>query len=173
MKSHRAGLFLRQRILPNLLPGLLVGVVALPLAMAFAIASGAKPEQGVYTAIIASLLISILDGSRVHIGGPTGAFIVILFGISHKYGIDGLQIATLIWPVLFWSSWASPNSAALSIPLEEMITRLQKRHTRVMICGANPLVARKLAHAGITHQLAWKTSIPTWQAHSMWLIFDH
>ncbi len=94
IEAHRAGLFQRQHILPNLLSGLVVGVVALPLAMAFAIASGAKPEQGIYTAIIAGLLISILGGSRVQIGGPTGAFIVILFGISQKYGIDGLQIAT-------------------------------------------------------------------------------
>lgn len=70
--------------------------MALPLAMAFAIASGAKPEQGIYTAIIAGLLISIFGGSRVQIGGPTGAFIVILFGISQKYGIDGLQIATFM-----------------------------------------------------------------------------
>jgi SulP family sulfate permease len=96
IEAHRAGLFQRQHILPNLLSGLIVGIVALPLAMAFAIASGAKPEQGIYTAIIAGLLISIFGGSRVQIGGPTGAFIVILFGISHKYGIDGLQIATLM-----------------------------------------------------------------------------
>ncbi len=74
----------------------IVGVVALPLAMAFAIASGAKPEQGLYTAIVAGLLVSACGGSRVQIAGPTGAFIVILSGITAKHGIDGLQIATLM-----------------------------------------------------------------------------
>jgi sulfate permease, SulP family len=76
--------------------GVIVGVVALPLAMAFAIASGAKPEQGLYTAIVAGLLTSMFGGSRVQIGGPTGAFIVILAGITAKYGIAGLQVATLM-----------------------------------------------------------------------------
>jgi SulP family sulfate permease len=73
-----------------------VGIVALPLAMAFAIASGAKPEQGIYTAIVAGTLTSLFGGSRLQIGGPTGAFIVILAGITAKYGMDGLQIATLM-----------------------------------------------------------------------------
>jgi SulP family sulfate permease len=77
-----------------------VGVVALPLAMAFAIASGAKPEQGLYTAIVAGLAVSIFGGSRLQIAGPTGAFIVILSGITTQHGIDGLQIATLIAGVM-------------------------------------------------------------------------
>jgi len=76
--------------------GVTVGVVALPLAMAFAIASGAKPEQGLYTAIIAGLVVSTCGGSRLQIAGPTGAFIVILSGITAKHGIEGLQIATLL-----------------------------------------------------------------------------
>jgi SulP family sulfate permease len=82
--------------LPNIISGVIVGVVALPLAMAFAIASGAKPEQGLYTAIVAGLLVSLFGGSRLQIAGPTGAFIVVLSGITSKYGIDGLQIATLL-----------------------------------------------------------------------------
>ena len=73
-----------------------MGVVALPLAMAFAIASGAKPEQGLYTAIVAGIAVSVFGGSRVQIAGPTGAFIVILAGITASHGIDGLQIATLM-----------------------------------------------------------------------------
>lgn len=96
LEAKHAGLFQRQHILPNILAGLVVGVIALPLAMAFAIASGAKPEQGLYTAIIAGLLIAALGGSRVQISGPTGAFIVILSGITAKYGVEGLQIATLM-----------------------------------------------------------------------------
>lgn len=96
LEARRAGLFGRAHIVPNLLAGLIVGVVALPLAMAFAIASGAKPEQGIYTAVIAGLVTAVLGGSRVQISGPTGAFIVILAGITAKYGFDGLQIATLM-----------------------------------------------------------------------------
>lgn len=80
----------------NLIAGVIVGIVALPLAMAFAIASGAKPEQGIYTAIIAGAAVSLFGGSRVQIAGPTGAFIVVLSAITAKYGINGLQIATLM-----------------------------------------------------------------------------
>ncbi len=96
LEAHRAGLLDRRHWLPNIVSGVIVGIVALPLAMAFAIASGAKPEQGLYTAIVAGLLVSCLGGSRVQIAGPTGAFIVILSGITAKYGITGLQIATMM-----------------------------------------------------------------------------
>ena len=95
-EAWKAGLLQRAHWLPNLVSGLVVGVVALPLAMAFAIASGVKPEQGIYTAIIAGVLTSLFGGSRLQISGPTGAFIVILAGITAKYGVDGLQIATLM-----------------------------------------------------------------------------
>ena len=95
-EAYRAGLLRRQNWLPNVISGLVVGVVALPLAMAFAIASGAKPEQGLYTAIVAGLLVSAFGGSRMQIAGPTGAFIVILSGVTAAHGIDGLQIATLM-----------------------------------------------------------------------------
>jgi SulP family sulfate permease len=76
--------------------GLIVGLLALPLALAFAIASGVKPEQGLFTAIIGGLLISALSGSRVQIGGPTGAFIVIVYSIVQRHGYDGLAVATLM-----------------------------------------------------------------------------
>ena len=76
--------------------GVAVGVVALPLAMAFAIASGLKPEAGIYTAIVAGFLISALGGSRVQIGGPAGAFIVVVYGIVTRYGVDGLVVAALM-----------------------------------------------------------------------------
>ena len=84
----------------DLTAGVIVGIVALPLAIAFAIASGVKPEQGLYTAIVAGLLISVLSGSRVQIGGPTGAFIVIIYGIVQKFGYDGLAIATIMAGIL-------------------------------------------------------------------------
>src|SRR5690242_13588891 len=95
VESYRAGLLAPKYWVQNLIAGLIVGVVALPLAMAFAIASGVKPEQGLYTAIIAALIVGVFGGSRVQIAGPTGAFVVILANITARYGIDGLQIATL------------------------------------------------------------------------------
>ncbi len=98
--AKRAGLLQFKYLFRNIIAGAIVGVVALPLAMAFAIASGAKPEQGLYTAIIAGLLTSICGGSLVQIAGPTGAFIVILSAITAKYGIIGLQIATIMAGVI-------------------------------------------------------------------------
>lgn len=86
----------RRQFARDSMAGLIVGIVALPLAIAFAIASGVSPEKGLYTAIIAGFLISALGGSRVQIGGPTGAFVVIIYGIVHRYGFDGLAVATLI-----------------------------------------------------------------------------
>ncbi|MFH1378547.1 MAG: sulfate permease [Planctomycetota bacterium] len=85
-----------QKFFNDLMAGVITGIVALPLAIAFAIASGVAPEQGIYTAIIAGFIISALGGSRVQIGGPTGAFIVIVYGIVAKYGIDGLALSTIM-----------------------------------------------------------------------------
>ncbi|CAN5895645.1 sulfate permease [soil metagenome] len=91
------------RFMADLGAGLTVGVVALPLAMAFAIASGVKPEQGLFTAIIAGFIISALGGSRVQIGGPAGAFIVIVYGIVERYGLANLLIATSLAGVLLFA----------------------------------------------------------------------
>jgi SulP family sulfate permease len=85
-----------KQLLSDTAAGFTVGVVALPLAIAFAVASGVKPEQGLYTAIIAGFIIAVLGGSRVQVSGPTGAFIVIVYGIVHQYGYPGLAVATLI-----------------------------------------------------------------------------
>jgi SulP family sulfate permease len=90
----------RQQLLADVTAGTIVGIVAIPLAIAFAIASGVTPQQGLYTAIVAGFLISALGGSRVQIGGPTGAFVVIVFGIVQKYGVDGLTVATIMAGVL-------------------------------------------------------------------------
>ena len=86
----------KEKFLADLMSGLIVGVVALPLAIAFGIASGVTPEKGIYTAIIAGFIISFLGGSTVQIGGPTGAFIVIVYGIVEQYGVQGLTIATIL-----------------------------------------------------------------------------
>jgi sulfate permease, SulP family len=85
-----------KRFLNDLLAGLIVGIVALPLSIAFAIASGVKPEQGLITAFIGGFFISLLSGSRVQIGGPTGAFIIIVFNIVQQYGYEGLALATIM-----------------------------------------------------------------------------
>ncbi|WP_128112582.1 SulP family inorganic anion transporter [Polynucleobacter necessarius] len=92
----------RTLLTKDVLAGLTVGVVALPLAMAFAIASGLKPEAGIFTAIIAGGLISLLGGSRVQIGGPAGAFIVIVYGIVERYGVPNLLLATAMSGVLLF-----------------------------------------------------------------------
>src|SRR5512138_3744293 len=86
----------REQVFRDLVAGLIVGVVALPLAIAFAIASGVSSDKGLITAIIGGLIISLLGGSRVQIGGPTGAFIVIVYAIVQDHGVAGLTIATFI-----------------------------------------------------------------------------
>src|ERR1700709_843101 len=86
----------RQQLGKDLMAGVIVGIVALPLAIAFAIASGVSPEKGLFTAIVAGFIISAFGGSRVQIGGPTGAFIVIVYGIVQLYGVNGLIVATFI-----------------------------------------------------------------------------
>ncbi|MCD6013559.1 MAG: sodium-independent anion transporter [Flavipsychrobacter sp.] len=95
LKNYSKPLFIK-----DLIAGIIVGIVALPLAIAFAIASGVSPEKGLFTAIIAGFTISALGGSRVQIGGPTGAFIVIVYGIVQQYGVSGLIIATFMAGVL-------------------------------------------------------------------------
>lgn len=91
----RAGISKKQ-ISKEILAGIVVGIVALPLAIAFAVASGVSPEKGLITAVVAGFIISFLGGSRVQIGGPTGAFIVIVYGIVEQYGVDGLIISTVL-----------------------------------------------------------------------------
>jgi len=92
--------YTREQFTRDVIAGVIVGIVALPLAIAFAIASGLSPERGLYTAIVAGFLISLLGGSRVQIGGPTGAFVVIVSGIVQQHGVDGLVVATLMAGVI-------------------------------------------------------------------------
>lgn len=84
----------KEKFMADLMAGIIVGIVALPLAIAFGIASGVSPQQGLITAIIGGFIVSFLGGSSVQIGGPTGAFIVIVYGIIQSFGIEGLAIAT-------------------------------------------------------------------------------
>src|SRR3954454_11437436 len=102
--------------------GITVGIVALPLAMAFAIASGVKPEQGIFTAIIAGFLIAALGGSSVQIGGPAGAFIVIVYGIVQRYGVANLLISTVLAGVLLLGlGWLKLGALVRLIPVSIVI----------------------------------------------------
>src|SRR5689334_16572994 len=96
----------RSKFFRDLTAGLTVAIVALPLAMAFAIASGATPEAGLFTAIIAGFLISGLGGARVQIGGPAGAFIVIIYGIIERFGYANLLISTIFAGILLFAMGA-------------------------------------------------------------------
>ncbi|MBR3616916.1 MAG: sodium-independent anion transporter, partial [Bacteroidaceae bacterium] len=91
MKSYS-----RDKFSADVMAGIIVGIVAIPLAIAFGIASGVGPAEGLVTAILAGLLISLFGGSKVQIGGPTGAFIVIVYGVIQQFGIGGLAIATVM-----------------------------------------------------------------------------
>lgn len=86
----------KNQIINDIIAGVLVGIIALPLAIAFGIASGVSPEKGLITAVIGGFIVSFLGGSRVQIGGPTGAFIIIIYGIVQQYGLDGLMVATIM-----------------------------------------------------------------------------
>ena len=96
VEAAKAELFRRDQRARNIFAGMIVGVVALPFAMAFAIASGVKPEMGICTAIVAGLVVSLFGGSGIQIGGPTGAFIVTLAGITVQHGVDGMLLATMM-----------------------------------------------------------------------------
>ncbi len=102
--------YTRTAFLNDLMAGTIVGIVALPLAIAFAIASGVSPEKGLITAVVAGFIISALSGSRVQIGGPTGAFVVIVSGIVQKHGIDGLILANLMAGVILIGMGAQSNT---------------------------------------------------------------
>jgi SulP family sulfate permease len=93
MNTNKIKSYFKINFRADLVAGIIVGLISLPLAIAFAVASGARPEQGIYTSIIAGLVIGVLSGSRYQISGPTGAFVVILLGIVNKFGMDGLMLA--------------------------------------------------------------------------------
>ena len=112
----------RQQLVTDATAGVIVGIVALPLAIAFAIASGVTPDRGLYTAIIAGFLISLLGGSRVQIGGPTGAFVVIVYGIVQQHGIDGLIIATLMAGVILIALGMAGLGAAIKFIPHPVVT---------------------------------------------------
>ena len=120
--------YTRKQFQGDLAGGLTVGIVALPLPIALAIASGVKPEQGLYTAIFAGFVIAVLGGTRAQISGPTGAFIVIVYGIVQRYGYEGLVIAT-------------PVDIGGSVKSGDVVVRLDDRDARLRLDQAKALVA--------------------------------
>src|SRR3954452_18368568 len=112
----------RGQLARDLGAGVIVGIVALPLAIAFAIASGVSPDRGLWTAIVAGFIISALGGSRVQIGGPTGAFVVIVYGIVQKYGVDGLTVATLMAGVMLVVMGLAKFGAAIKFIPHPVVT---------------------------------------------------
>src|SRR4051812_18525024 len=103
----------RRTFLSDLIAGVTVGLVALPLAMAFAIASGMSPQAGIYTAVVAGFITSALGGSTTAIGGPTGAFVVVVAGIIAQYGVDGLFMCTLLAGIILVGLGASQVGSAV------------------------------------------------------------
>ncbi len=117
LDAYRAGLLKPKNWPRNIVAGLMVGIVALPLSMALAIACGVQPEQGLYTSIIAGIVVAIFGGSRIQIAGPSGAFIIILASITEQYGVGGLQVATLLAGVmLLFMGWLKLGSIIKFIP---------------------------------------------------------
>ncbi len=152
----------RQRFGADCGAGVTVGIVALPLAMAFAIASGVKPEQGIFTAIIAGFLISALGGSSVQIGGPAGAFIVIVYGIVQRYGVANLLIATVLAGVLLLAlGWLRLGALVRYIPVSIVIGFTNGIAVLIAISQAKDLLGLRIervpadffsqAHAIATH----------------------
>lgn len=121
LEAWRAGAYRREYLLADATAGIVVGVVALPLAMAFAIASGASPEQGLYTALVAGLLVTLFGGSRVQIAGPTGAFAVLLAGVTAEYGFTGLQVVTVLAGIMLVLLGISRLGAAIRYIPESVV----------------------------------------------------
>ena len=115
----------RGQLSKDVTAGIIVGIVALPLAIAFAIASGVTPDRGLWTAIVAGFLISALGGSRVQIGGPTGAFVVVIYSVVQKYGIDGLIVSTFMAGILLVAFGVARFGAAIKFILSGGVTRVE------------------------------------------------
>lgn len=139
----------RRRLLADVGAGVTVGVVALPLAMAFAIASGVKPEQGLVTAIVAGFLISALGGSNVQIGGPAGAFIVIVYGIVERYGLTNLLIATALAGVLLFAmGWLQLGTLVRYVPVQIIIGFTNGIAVLIAVSQLRDLLGLRMPKAG-------------------------
>jgi sulfate permease, SulP family len=188
----------KERFIQDVGAGVTVGVVALPLAMAFAIASGLKPEAGLFTAIIAGFLISALGGSRVQIGGPAGAFIVIVYGILERYGLANLIIATAMSGVILFVMGllrlgtlirfipvavviGFTNGIAVLIAVSQLkdffglpIANMPADFFSILLTLAHHMEqlnvqALALASGSLLVLVVWQLLLPRWQARLAWL----
>jgi SulP family sulfate permease len=156
LEARRAGLFEPRQWLPNIVAGVIVGVVALPLAMAFAIASGARPEQGLYTAILGGACVALFGGSRLQIAGPTGAFVAILAGVTAKYGIPGLQAATLMAGVILVLMGATRMGAVIRfIPAPVIIGFTAGIAVTIFVGQWRDFLGLPAVHAEHFHERLW------------------
>jgi len=181
--------YTRDQLLADLTAGLIVGVVALPLAIAFAIASGVTPDRGLYTAVIAGFIISALGGSRVQIGGPTGAFVVIVYGIVQKYGVDGLTVATIMAGLLLIGFGLARLGAAIKFIPYPVVTGFTSGIAVILIvqqlrdvlglrlASAPPDFVERLslyaANIGTINQHAVALSLATLLILMLWPRFSH
>jgi SulP family sulfate permease len=179
----------RDQLVADLTAGLIVGVVALPLAIAFAIASGVTPDRGLYTAVIAGFIISALGGSRVQIGGPTGAFVVIVYGIVQKYGVDGLTVATIMAGLLLIGFGLARLGAAIKFIPYPVVTGFTSGIAVILIvqqlrdvlglrlASAPPDFVERLslysANIGTINQYAVALSLATFLILMLWPRFSH
>jgi SulP family sulfate permease len=155
-EARKAGLLGREHWLSNIVSGVIVGVVALPLAMAFAIASGARPEQGLYTAIIGGACVSLFGGSRVQIAGPTGAFVAILAGVTARYGIPGLEAATLMAGVILVLMGAAKMGAVIRFIPAPVIVGFTAGIAVIIFVGQwRDFLGLPVVHAEHFHQRLW------------------
>jgi len=138
-----------QKFISDLIAGVTVGLVALPLAMAFAIASGVSPQAGIYCAIVTGFLISALGGSKTQIGGPTGAFVVVVLGIISRYGLDGLFTCTMLAGVLLVIMGITGLGSMVKFFPPPSRRRLHQRHRHPHRQHANPRSVRP-AHGACT-----------------------
>jgi SulP family sulfate permease len=157
LEARKAALFDRGQWIPNIVAGVIVGVVALPLAMAFAIASGARPEQGLYTAIIGGACVSLFGGSRVQIAGPTGAFVAILAGVTAKYGISGLEAATLMAGIILVLMGATKMGTVIRFIPAPVIVGFTAGIAVIIFVGQwRDFLGLPVVHAEHFHERLWR-----------------
>jgi sulfate permease, SulP family len=150
----------RRQLSKDIMAGLIVGIVALPLAIAFAIASGVSPEKGLYTAIIAGFIISAMGGSRVQIGGPTGAFIVIVYGIVQTQGVNGLIIATFMAGIIIMiMGFAGLGSVIKFIPFPLIIGFTSGIALIIFSSQTKDFLGLKMGHVPADFLDKWKSYI--------------
>ncbi|HRP08714.1 MAG TPA: SulP family inorganic anion transporter, partial [Gemmatimonadales bacterium] len=163
----------RSRFLADLSAGVIVGIVALPLAIAFAIASGVTPDRGLWTAVIAGFLISALGGSRVQIGGPTGAFVVIVYGIVQQHGIDGLIIATMMAGfILVGLGVARLGSVIKFIPYPVTVGFTTGIAVIIFTSQINDLLGLGISDLPADFVMKWRVFAENLRAVNQWAIAD-